>query len=188
MKCFRVRNQRMSCTVRRPRVCTGWGSAPLSPPSVPSGGSPGSADPPASPQSEAAWSPGSPSLTSPLVQLLRKQKSQSFEHADLKLTGIWGQQCAATRLFLGYTCSCFGFCPDIQCKYIGVSGKSKQQEPDWDSDHHSKGSGDIFVKFAVIKLVIEMFYTGLWRRQTVEKKTHTIFCVKTWTHWSVGFV
>lgn len=50
-------------------VCAACCFDPLrSPPSV----SPGSADPPASPRSEGAWSPGSPSSVTPPSQLLWK--------------------------------------------------------------------------------------------------------------------
>lgn len=63
---FRVRSQRSSCAVRRQCVCRGCCVASLfSPPTV----SPGV--PPASPQSEVAWSLGSPSSVTPPSRLLR---------------------------------------------------------------------------------------------------------------------
>lgn len=75
---IRGRSLRSSPAVRRPCVrsceCAGRSSPRLcSPPSVFSGVSPGPADPPASPRSVGAWSPGSPSSGSPPSQLLRKR-------------------------------------------------------------------------------------------------------------------
>lgn len=69
--------------MRRRCVCECVFVAPLcSPPTVSSGVSPGSADPPASPRSEGAWSLGSPSSVSPPSQLLWKWTKNIFMLLD----------------------------------------------------------------------------------------------------------